>query len=508
MEPERRPAAEGLLAWVERWSPADAESWSRWRQALSSQQRSEALFPLQSLLAGLVAFRQLENHPLATSMVDFRPHLLAVHAGFDWALDLIGELEGAPGDGEAEPGLSLGNLERSIADARHVSGRLAELQKVDAAAFQSSCDLFLRDLSRNAFFRPPEPLEFANVSELVGPSGFGSSLDGWQSEAARTTTVIAFLTLLRSHRCLGIADRQIGDRDGLLRAHILVAGARRELRALTQFLLVHGVESFAEELEARLLQVDVGELGAARTELGEASKELQTLRETVEGIAIEIHSKVRSLLEEPLPDLSAQRIVVSSERLRNGIRELRTALKDAARRLRCMNEVEGHAECVTRQSERVRADLTQDIWAFRLILRAFLAKAAVARPGSEWWSHSARPEFIGEFVRHFRVFGPRLAKGTGYAERGALTRAVSALSGREELDAVRFDAAIHACDRFVEHLEIKLDEASPATRVPFDKRQAAVELRGYLAAAKQRSLSDQAAAGAFGVFDPTRLNAG
>jgi hypothetical protein len=508
MEPERRTAAEGLLAWVERWSPADAESWTRWRRTLSSQQRSEALFPLQSLLSGLVAFRQLENHPLATSMVDFRPHLLAVHAGFDWALDLIDELGGSPPDGDSEPGSSLRNLERSITDARHVSGRLAELQTVDAAAFQSSCDLFLRDLSRNAFFRPPEPLEFANVSELVEPSGFGSSLDGWQSEAAKTTTVIAFLTLLRSHRCLRIADRQIGDRDGLLRAQILVAGARRELRALTQFLLVQGVESFAQELEARLLEVDAGELATARPDIGEASKELQTLRETVEGIAVEIHSKVRSLLEEPLPELSAPGIVVSSERLRNGVRELRTALKEAARRLRCMTEIERHPDRVTPKSERVRADLTQDIWAFRLILRAFLAKAAVSRPGSEGWSHPERPEFIGEFVRHFRVFGPRLAKGTVYAERGALTRAVSALSGREELDAARFDAAIHACDRFVEHLETKLDEASPAPRVPFDKRQAAVELRGYLAAAKERSLSDQAAAGAFGVFDPTRLNAG
>lgn len=508
MEPAERTAAEGLLAWVERWSPADAESWSRWRQTLSSQQRSEALFPLQSLLSGLVAFRQLENHPLATSMVDFRPHLLAVHAAFDWALDLIGELKGAPCDGNAEPEFSLTDLERSIADARHVSGRLAELQRVDAAAFQSSCDLFLRDLSRNAFFRPPEPLEFANVSELLGPRGLGASLDAWQSDAAKTTTVIAFLTLLRSHRGLGIADRQLGDRDGLLRAHVLVAGARRELRALTQFLLVHGVESFAEELEARLHRVDAGEITATREDTTEASKDLQTLRGAVEGIAVEIHSKVRSLLEETLPDLSAQGIVVPSERLRNGVRELRAVLKDAAKRLRCMTDVELHEHRGARPSERVRKDMTQDIWAFRLIVRAFLAKAAVARPGTEEWSHPEHPEFIGEFVRHFRVFGPRLAKGTSYAERGALTRAVSALSGREELDSARFEAAIHACELFAEHLEMKLDEASPAPSVPFDKQQAAIELRGYLAAAKERSLSEQAAAGAFGVFDPNRLNAG
>ena len=55
---------------------------------------------------------------------------------------------------------------------------------------------------------------------------------------------------------------------------------------------------------------------------------------------------------------------------------------------------------------------------------------------------------------------------------------------------------------------MQLDEASTAAGVSFDKQQAAIELRGYLAAAKERSLTDQAAAGAFGVFDATRLNTG
>ena len=508
MEPGGRRAAEGLLAWVERWSPADAESWSRWRMTLSSQQRSQALFPLQSLLSGLAAFRQLENQPLTTSVVDFRPHLFAVRAAFDWALDLIEVLRGTPGDRRDEPSRSLLDLERSIADARHVSGRLAELQKVDAVAFQSSCDLFLRDLSRNAFFRPPEPLEFANVLELVGPDGLGSSLEGWQSEAAKTTALIAFLTLLRSHRCLGIADRQIGDREGLLRAHVLVAGARRELRALTQFLLVHGAESLAEELEARLVNADAGRITASGADISHAPNDLRALRDGVDGIAISIHGKVRSLLEEPLPDLSVQGVALPSERLRNGVREMRAALKDAAKLLRCTTEVHRDAAPMTRQSERVRADLTRDIWAFRLILRAFLAKAAVLEPGPQGWRQAERPEFIAEFVRHFRVFGPRLAKGTSYGERGPLTRAVSALSGHENLDAERFDAATHACERFVEHLEMQLDEASTAAGVSFDKQQAAIELRGYLAAAKERSLTDQAAAGAFGVFDATRLNTG
>ena len=508
MDSASRRADEGLLAWIERWSPADGESWSLWRRSLSARQLSDALFPLQSALSGLLAFRHLENHPLATSMVDFRPHLASVHLTYGWALELIETLRQPSGQELSEPEASLLELERSLADARHVSERLLDLPHVDAAAFQASSDLFLRDLSRNAFFRPPEPLEFSNVAALVGPEGLASPFDGWRSDSAKTATAIAFLTLLRSHRCLGVADRQIGEAEGLARAHVLVAGVRRDLRALTHFLLVQGVESFADELEARLLTVDAGDISGVRADMTNASNELKELRDAVETVAMEIHGKVRAQLDEPLPSMKDGAIALPSERLRNGIREVRTTLKDAAKRLRHVAELDRVDGETARESERVRVDLTQDTWAFRLIVRAFLAKAAVAAPGRDDWHEEPSVAFIGEFVRHFRVFGPRLAKGTSYPHRGALTRAVSALSRRDGVDAETLDHAVRECERFAEHLEGVLGQAPQSLLAPFDKQQAAIELRGYLAAASERTASSQGAAGAFGAFDPSRAKAG
>jgi hypothetical protein len=516
MNPRPTAAEEGLLCSVERWTPADAELWGLWRASLRAEQRAESLMPLQAALSGLVAFRHLENHPLSGSVTDFRPHLHAVRVTYGWALELATQLRGddtpgrrlqSVGKPSSEPEASLRALERSLTDSLRVTERLLQLPLIDAGAFQASCDLFLRDLARNAFFQPPEPLEFSNVAELVRPDGLTPELDSWKSEAAKMTTMVAFLTLLRSHRFLGIADRQIGEDEGLYRAHIVVASVRRELRTLTRFLLVQGVETFAEEFEARLLSLDAHHITGARAEITRASNDLKELRESVEGLAMGIHAKVRSTLDSALPELHPARgHALPAERMRNGIREIRLTAKDAAKQLRDLGRPLRDPR-VDRKSERVRKNTHQDIWAFRFILRAFVAKASVASVGADYWSDAGSLEFVGEFVRHFRVFGPRLTRATDYTRRGPMTRAVSALSHRDAIDAASLNLATHESILFLEHLDQALAEVPQSLLAPFDKNKAASELRGYLAAAKDCIADDRVAAGAFGLIDASRAQA-
>lgn len=508
MTAKRRAADEGLLYAAERWTPADAEVWGCWRSSLRPDQRTEALLPLQAVLSGLVAFRHLENQPQAKAVVDFRPHLRAAGAAYAWALELVGRLQPddtftarqrAVGDPLLEPAASLRVLERSLGDACRVSERLAELPAVDASAFQTSCDLFLRDLEQNAFFQPPDPLEFSNVAELVRPEGLAPELESWKSPAAQMTTLIGFLTLLRSHRFLGIADAQIGDRAGLYRAHVVVAAVRKELQTLTRFLWVQGVETFADELEARLLSVDADHIAEARAEITAASDELKELRESVEALAMEIDSRVRTALYEPLPGLDTEQgQALPAERMRNGIREVRATVRGAAKQLHGLGRPSDD-EPSRRESERVPKSHHQDLWAFPFILRAFLAKASVASLDDDHWIDQGSLGFVAEFVRHFRVFGPRLMRATGYERRSQLTRAVSPLGRRQALDAASLDLAVHECSLFLEHLEGALSETPTSMWAPLDKTKAAAELRGYLAAARGRTASDRAAAGAFGL---------
>ncbi|MBW2546289.1 MAG: hypothetical protein JRE82_03465 [Deltaproteobacteria bacterium] len=348
-----------------------------------------------------------------------------------------------------------------------MSERFLEHSVVDAGAFQASCDLFVRDLERNPFFEPPEPLEFSNIAELVRPDELAEELASWKGDAAEMRTLIAFLTLLRVHRFLGIADRQIAHDHDLYRAHVVIAAVRRELRTVTRFLLLQRRQTVAAELERALLSLDWA--------------------------VPELH---------PEGDYG-----LPSGRMRHGIREVRMTIKHAAKQLRSRRHP-GREPRTERKSERVPKSNHQDIWAFRFILRAFVAKASVASVGANDRSDAGSLEFVAEFVRHFRAFGPRLSRATDYPRRGPLTRAVSPLGRQKAVGAHSLDLAAHECVLFLDHLDGALAEVPQSTVAPFDKSKAAAELRGYLATARDHTAADRAAAGAFGLTDAGRVQAG
>jgi hypothetical protein len=282
--------------------------------------------------------------------------------------------------------------------------------------------------------------------------------------------IVAFLSLLRSHRFLGIADEQMSEDDGIYRADVLLAGARRELRTLTRFLLVQGDE-------------------------------------LLEALAMDLQDVVRTQLSEPLPALDgAWGLAAPAERTRNGIREVRRTVKRTAKRLRDLGTPPAPERAV-HTSEPVQKDLRQDIWAFRFIMRGFLAKASVAPVGVHRAPTAYDLAFAAEFVRHFRMFGPRLAKGTGYRRRAPLIRAVSGLSRRDEIDEESLGRAARECAQFVEHLDRALQSPPASTQAPFDKRQAASELREYLAGAKNRFSSGPPPTGTFGLGEADHAEA-
>jgi hypothetical protein len=434
MESPRNSAVEGLLSSAERWSPAESELWSAWRETLSEAQRSEVLFPLQALLSGIVAHRQEQSEQAGRRETDYRAQLRAVYAGYSWALQLAERLLdvdsadaplGSASAASATPAASLVAIEQSLRDALRLSERLLDLPLVDLGAFEASTDFFLRELERNVFFNPPEPLEFSNVDDLVRSDVIAKDLDFWKSGAA---TMVALLTLLRAHRFLGISERQRATIDGTKRAETVLAGIRRELRALRLFLSLQGLDHVAAELAG----LD----------------------------------------------------------LRSGD-EARAQLKAAAKTLRGGPQ----SERPGRRSERVARSPHQDIWAFRFILRAFMAKALAISGEAEDRS------FAREFVGHFRRFGPKLMRATEYPHSRQLTAAVSALNRRAGADRQAILIAASECERFVVHLDAAL-HAPAFAQTRFDKQEAAEELRGYLEDAKARFTNRRAAAAAFGLVDP------
>ncbi len=468
-----------LLLSAERWAPADGERWERWRESLSPEDRAEALFPLQAVLAGLVAFRDSANQPADAASSDFRPHLRAVREALSWAVDLVGHLHReAPrerhlaltGAHSHDPGAALVELADALTEATRLSDRLFSLPTIDEGVFHASCDVFLHELERNVFFRPPEPLEFSNARELVRRQSVPPTRGSWSSTAARLTSWVSLLALIRSHRYLGIADGQFVEEHGLERAHVVVATVRRELRMWATFLMEQGVDAFADELRAQ----------------GCDDQQLDELRQSVEALAMGVHAKAHATLDEPLPEPeSALSPALLAERMRSGIRELRAALKDAAKALRELGRPD-RGERSRRTSERLQKTLHQDVWGFRFILRGFIAKASVAPLGEDEQIETAHTRFVSEFLGHFRLFAPRLCRATSYARQDALIRAATALDEAGPVEAEALAAAVRECSSFVEHLDRALEAMPHSLLAPFDKAKAAAELRGYLAAAREQ----------------------
>ncbi|MEM7138218.1 MAG: hypothetical protein AAF500_16680 [Myxococcota bacterium] len=490
-----------LLSWAERWAPDEAAAWARWRDTLSSAQRTEALLPLQAALTGLVAYRQLENHPLSATLTDFRPHLHTVCVTFDWALALVAELRpnlqpdhGTHDDStRSAPGEALDTLERTLTDGGRVGRRLLELAVVDAGAFQASCDLFLRDLDRNPFFRPPAPLEFANVRELVHAESLTPALENWKTGAAKMATTVAFLTLVRAHRFLGIAEHQLDHPEGLYRAQVVIAAVRRELRAFTRFLMVQGIETLANEFEHRLVSLDAHHVTGTYRKIRETSDELDRMRESAEALAIGVHAKARTVLDLPICDLDeAHDSAMAKARMRAGIVEVRAATKSAAKRLR---QITKPAPDEPEGGQRVDR-LFRDVWAFRFVVRAFVAKAYAALDAATLEGTEA---FAREFAKHYRAFAGRLLPGTEYGRRGPLSSAIGRLSQEAAFDAGDLRVAVRESEIFLAHLDAVFEELEDERDGdPFDKEAAAADLRAYLSASGGPRVSGKFVLGVFG----------
>ena len=477
MADARSHSEDDLLMAAERWAPAEGERWARWRESLTPEERAEVLLPLQAVLSGLAAFRDRENQPAGVSSGDLRPHLRAVREAYEWALDLAGRLHGAapwerhltpPGAHARDPSSALDELGQALHEALGLSDRLATLPTIDEGVFHASCDVFLHELERNVFFRPPEPLEFANAKELVRRKSIPPGREPWSAPAARLSNWVALLALIRSHRYLGIADRQFTEERGLDRAHVVVAAVRRELRSLARFLMEQGVEAFVDELRDQ----------------GCSTGELEELRAAVEALAMGLHAKAHAALDDPLPEPgSGTGPALPAEKMRSGIRELRATIKDAAKSLRDLGRPAAGAR-PTRTSKTLHKNLRQDMWGFRFILRGFIAKASVVAHDDR--IDALQAGFVAEFVSHFRLFAPRLSRATDYAQHRRLIDAVSALSDEDTIDSDELARATRECSTFLDHLDRALETMPHSLLAPFDKEKAAAELRGYLAAAREQ----------------------
>ena len=392
--------------------------------------------------------------------------------------------------------LSQDTPEESLFVLRNTFGAFLELTdgmlrlpRIPHRLYFAHLGMITREIGRNTYFNPLVTLEFRPEFDRIR-SGHVLEVLHQTSDASHRVVALAFLSLFRSLRYVGLVDTYASNAATTRLAYVILSVFRSDLRALTRFLAHDSGKVISDALERIMLSLPAAQVRLRFDELATESENMVALRGTLENLANVLRVEVRKVFERDLPppstlnasqDLGPLMIV--------GAATLRATLHHSIERV-CREvdpDSQGPAlgsQALSRRelSERLR----REVWMFSQVLRAFLAKAEVAESSSDKWAGYASFQWVKEFLHHFRAIGFQLARTSDYDRLDRFMAALDALRDVDLLDPARMRSAISECRQFYGYLQTLFRQVSKRKELaetPFDKREAAETLRIYLGAA-------------------------
>lgn len=491
-----------------------------WYAGLGWERKEAALFELEMLLKGFACFGNPRNQagpPRQTPALahDFREETRIVRDGLAQATarirELLGERDRAyqfsryletvlPEDGhrselvqdqlsQDSPEESLFVLRNTFASFIELADGMLRLERVPHRQHQALLNTICREIGRNEYFNPLKALEFRPELDRLRTPEVLEALHA-SSDAAHRTVALTFLSLFRGLRYVALVDQYASNPEQAHLGHLILAVFRSDMRALARFLRQAAGDQMADAFERALLSTGADELGSRFERLSHQAGALVSLRRTLDNLGNVLDVEIRKTAElqiaapsDDVEDPGASMVL--------GAATLRATLQHATTQL-CL-EIQPAAtppvlaspnQSRLEQSERLR----RDVWMFKQVLRAFLAKAEAApeQPEVDCWEATASLRFVKEFLEHFRAIGFQLVRLSDYAR---LDRFMSAIEGLRDVDLLergKLAAAARECHSFYEYLDGLFGEISKRRELqkrPFDKRAAAETLRVYLGAA-------------------------
>ncbi len=466
-------------------SPEHQREREGWFASLVLAEKEDFLFEFESLLKGLGCMGDVRNHSGGIDAPkDYDTwRLRCVRAALQRCVTLIEEFfsKKIPErmlDGPPSP-------QRSLAETRYFF--VSHLEMVDGILrmgdirheqVQGVLNEVTETIAKNTFFNPLVALEFRVEFDRVPNTDVLEALRSTHREAAHQVLALAFLTMFRGLRYL--AQIEISAPNDLKLAHVLLAVVRSDLRVLHRFLSKKVGATLADGFERELLLLPVEELALQAESLSAECDQLASLRALLESIGHTLQQEVRMVYQE-IPavceDLAAME--AATHRIRALIHHSIFALYAELRPNNDRPRLRSNPEVRRISSDRLR----REVWMFQRVIQAFVAKARVSE-GKDTWSQSSSFHFVREFLHHFRRLGLQLTRLSGYEH---VTPFMTALSVLRRDDVLNREHVLHAadeCARFSEHLDSLFDELSERDELkdhPFDRRRAAIALRGYLA---------------------------
>ena len=494
----------------------------RWYAQLPWEHKEESLFELEMLLKGFACFGNARNHPGPPRRVpdvahDFREELRimrdALMQAGDQVRDLLGEKERAyvfsryletvlPEDRERTqlvhdqlsqdtPEAALMVLRSSFGGYLELAEGLLRLNRIPHRLYGALQSTVTREVGRNAFFNPLVALEFRPEFDRIRAPEVLEALHAIESEATHRLVALTMLTLFRGLRYVSLVERYAGQPATARRSYLILAVLRSDLRALTRFLFRQAAGIMADGLERELMEASASDIRMRHDAWTRRAAKLLSLRRTLETIANTLRIEIRKTFERELPapadapadDLLGPLLIQASASLRA---TLHHAVLDLCVELapeRALPELA--SDEAGRRAASVR--LRRDVWMFKQILRAFLAKAdASSSSGLDHWSSAASFMYVREFLNHFRAIGYQLVRRSDYERLDHFIAAIDHLRDADLMDAAQMRDAVGECRSFYEYLErllAQINRREELRQIPFDKQTAADTLRVYLGAA-------------------------
>jgi hypothetical protein len=247
----------------------------------------------------------------------------------------------------------------------------------------------------------------------------------------------------------------------------------------------------ADGLERELMEVPAAALREHHDHWARRAATLLSLRRTLETIANTLRIEIRKTFERELPtptdapadDVLAPLLVTAAASLKA---TLHHAIYDLCAELSPGSTL---PELASTEASRAAASvrLRRDVWMFKQILRAFLAKAQASNGDElDQWSSASSFVFVREFLDHFRAIGYQLVRRSDYDRLDHFISALETLRDADLLNEERMWDAVSECQAFYEYLErlfAQISRREELRDLPFDKKHAAETLRVYLGAA-------------------------
>ncbi|MGE0788420.1 MAG: hypothetical protein AB7S26_22285 [Sandaracinaceae bacterium] len=489
-----------------------------WFASLPWEKKEQTLFELEMLLKGIACFGNPRNHagPTRSSESmghDYAEELRVLRDGVGQAgalvRSLLGDRERAytfsrylssvlPEDSsrgqllqeqltQDTPEEALFVLRNAFASYHDLIDGLLRLDHVPHKLYVAAHGSLTREVGRNVFFNPLMALEFRPEFDRIRNAEVLETLQLVDAESAHRVVALAMLSLFRALRYLDLIDQYAPDPSAARRSHLILAVLRSDLRALTRYLGRHAADVIANGLERRIVAVHMVEIRERTDEIAREANALSTLRNGLETVASSVRVDVRKVFSVDLPSPSdaptgaelGPQLVVATATLRASLHHAITSLCRIIARGRPPPRLAQDAAAQNAEGERLR----REIWMFMQILRAFIAKAKVADPGSDRWAGAASFQFVRDFLAHFRAIGYQLVRANDYERLDPFLSALEQLRDVDLVEPERLLFAVDECQRFYGFLEELFSEVSHRKgleEVAFDRQDAVATLKVYL----------------------------